>query len=81
MTLVSGARARITAVPVLAVFIAVFAWGIAPLLFLAPSISINSPGGSPVQSHLIYSYIRQLADKKKIKVLILQKMLLHLAVI
>jgi drug/metabolite transporter (DMT)-like permease len=42
MTLVSGARARITAVPVLAVFIAVFAWGVAPLLFLAPSISINS---------------------------------------
>ena len=27
------------------------------------AISINSPGGSPVQSHLIYSYIRQLADK------------------
>ena len=42
MNLVSGARARITAVPVLAVFIAVFAWGIGPLLFLAPSISINS---------------------------------------
>ena len=34
------------------------------------AIAINSPGGSPVQSHLIYSYIRQLADKKKIKVLI-----------
>ena len=34
------------------------------------AISINSPGGSPVQSHLIYSYIRQLADKKKIKVII-----------
>ena len=34
------------------------------------AISINSPGGSPVQSHLIFSYIRQLADKKKIKVLI-----------
>ena len=34
------------------------------------AISINSPGGSPVQSHLIYSYIRQLADKKNIKVLI-----------
>ena len=33
------------------------------------AISINSPGGSPVQSHLIYSYIRELADKKKIKVL------------
>ena len=28
------------------------------------AISINSPGGSPVQSHLIYSYIRQLAEKK-----------------
>ncbi len=34
------------------------------------AISINSPGGSPVQSHLIFSYIRQLAEKKKIKVLI-----------
>ena len=34
------------------------------------AISINSPGGSPVQSHLIYSYIRDLADKKKVKVLI-----------
>ena len=42
MNLVSGARARITAVPVLAVFVAVFAWGIGPLLFLAPSISMNS---------------------------------------
>ena len=27
------------------------------------AISINSPGGSPVQSHLIYSYIKQLAKK------------------
>ena len=34
------------------------------------AISINSPGGSPVQSHLIYSYIRELAIKKKVKVLI-----------
>tara|TARA_B100001093_G_scaffold443777_1_gene446344 strand:+ start:799 stop:1611 length:813 start_codon:yes stop_codon:yes gene_type:complete len=34
------------------------------------AISINSPGGSPVQSHLIYSYLRELAEKKKIKVLI-----------
>ena len=34
------------------------------------AISINSPGGSPVQSHLIYSYIRQLAEKNKTKVLI-----------
>ena len=34
------------------------------------AISINSPGGSPVQSHLIYSYIRELADKKNIKVLV-----------
>ena len=34
------------------------------------AISINSPGGSPVQSHLIYSYIKQLAKKNKIKVMI-----------
>ena len=34
------------------------------------AISINSPGGSPVQSHLIYSYIRDLATQKKVKVLI-----------
>ena len=34
------------------------------------AISINSPGGSPVQSHLIYSYIRQLAKKNKTKVII-----------
>ena len=33
------------------------------------AISINSPGGSPVQSHAIYSYIRQLAKKKKTKVI------------
>ena len=36
----------------------------------AIAISINSPGGSPVQSHLIYNYIRDLAKKKKIKVLV-----------
>ncbi len=34
------------------------------------AISINSPGGSPVQSHLIYSFIRELADKKKVKVIV-----------
>ncbi len=34
------------------------------------AISINSPGGSPVQSHLIYSYIKELAIKKKVKVII-----------
>ena len=34
------------------------------------AITINSPGGSPVQSHLIYSYIRQLAQKNKTKVII-----------
>ena len=42
MKVLALARRQITAVPVLAVFIAVFAWGIGPLLFLAPSISINS---------------------------------------
>ena len=34
----------------------------------AVAISINSPGGSPVQSHLIYSLIRKLAEEKKVKV-------------
>lgn len=42
MKVLALARKKIAAVPVLAVFIAVFAWGIGPLLFLAPSISINS---------------------------------------
>ena len=36
----------------------------------AVAISINSPGGSPVQSHLIYSYIRKLAKEKNVKVLV-----------
>jgi serine protease SohB len=31
----------------------------------AVAIIINSPGGSPVQSHLIYRRIRQLAEEKK----------------
>ena len=31
------------------------------------AITINSPGGSPVQSHLIYSFIRQQAKKNKKK--------------
>ena len=31
------------------------------------AITINSPGGSPVQSHLIYSLIRQQAKKNKKK--------------
>ena len=34
------------------------------------AISINSPGGSPVQSHLIHDYIKQLAKKNKKKVII-----------
>ena len=34
------------------------------------AISINSPGGSPVQSHLIYSYIKQMAKKNKTEVII-----------
>ena len=36
----------------------------------AVAISINSPGGSPVQSHLIHDYIRQLAKKNKKKVIV-----------
>jgi signal peptide peptidase SppA len=34
------------------------------------AITINSPGGSPVQSHLIYKFIRAQAKKNKIKVLV-----------
>ena len=37
---------------------------------LAVAITINSPGGSPVQSHLIYKFIRQLAKKNKKKVIV-----------
>ena len=36
----------------------------------AVAITINSPGGSPVQSHLIHDYIRNLAKKNKKKVII-----------
>ena len=36
----------------------------------AIAISVNSPGGSPVQSHLIHDYIRQLAKKNKKKVIV-----------
>jgi serine protease SohB len=35
----------------------------------AVALAINSPGGSPVQSHLIYRRIRDLADDKNIPVL------------
>ena len=34
------------------------------------AITINSPGGSPVQSHLIYSHIKQNAKKSKKKVIV-----------
>ena len=34
------------------------------------AISINSPGGSPVQSHLIYRFIREQAKKNKKKVIV-----------
>ena len=37
---------------------------------LCVAISVNSPGGSPVQSHLIYSFIRQQAKKNKKKVIV-----------
>ncbi|GAA3839144.1 S49 family peptidase [[Pseudomonas] carboxydohydrogena] len=36
----------------------------------AVALVINSPGGSPVQSHQIYERIRQLAETKKIPVLV-----------
>lgn len=34
----------------------------------AVAIAINSPGGSPVQSELIYNYIREMSESKKIPV-------------
>ena len=34
----------------------------------AVALNINSPGGSPVQSELIYNYIRELSQEKKIPV-------------
>ncbi|MCH9753839.1 MAG: S49 family peptidase [Alphaproteobacteria bacterium] len=34
----------------------------------AVAIAVNSPGGSPVQSELIYKYIRGLSEKKKVPV-------------
>tara|TARA_B100000686_G_scaffold310445_1_gene353231 strand:+ start:1 stop:810 length:810 start_codon:yes stop_codon:yes gene_type:complete len=37
---------------------------------LAVAISINSPGGSPVQSHLIHNFIRYQSKKNKKKVII-----------
>ena len=37
---------------------------------LCVAITINSPGGSPVQSHMIYSLIRQKAEKSKKKVIV-----------
>ena len=43
----------------------------------AVAISINSPGGSPVQSHLIYDFIRYQANKTKKKLLFSLRMSLH----
>jgi len=37
---------------------------------IAIAITINSPGGSPVQSHLIYKFIRDQAKKNKKKVIV-----------
>lgn len=34
----------------------------------AVAITINSPGGSPVQSELVYNYIRELSEEKKVPV-------------
>ena len=40
----------------------------------AVAVTINSPGGSPVQSHLIYKFIRHQAKKIKKKYWFLLKM-------
>ena len=34
----------------------------------AVALAVNSPGGSPVQSELIYNYVRELSEEKKIPV-------------
>ena len=34
----------------------------------AVALAINSPGGSPVQTEIIYKYIRRLADEKKVSI-------------
>jgi signal peptide peptidase SppA len=52
--------------------------GVAPMLeraFAPPGIKavavvVNSPGGSPAQSHLIYRRIRSLSEEKKVPVLV-----------
>jgi serine protease SohB len=36
----------------------------------AVAVIINSPGGSPVQSHLVFQRIRQLSEEKKIPVMV-----------
>ena len=36
----------------------------------AVAVTVNSPGGSPVQSHLIYKFIREQAKKNKKKVMV-----------
>ena len=48
---------------------------------LCVAISINSPGGSPVQSHLIYSFKDNKQKKIKKRLWFLLRMLLHLEVI
>lgn len=40
-----------------------------PSKLAAVALAINSPGGSPVQSRLIFSQIRRLAEEKKVPVL------------
>jgi len=42
VSILAFGRKKITEFPILAVFVAVFAWGVGPLLFLAPAISMNS---------------------------------------
>jgi signal peptide peptidase SppA len=52
--------------------------GVAPMLerafaphgVKAVALVVNSPGGSPAQSHLIYKRIRALSDEKKVPVLV-----------
>ena len=47
----------------------------------AVAISINSPGGSPVQSLLIYSYVKKMAKKKYLVVALRMIFMLNLKII
>ena len=63
-------RSNVAVIPVIRLHGTIMAGGGQFRLSLSVAISINSPGGSPVQSRLIYKRIRDLAAEKNRKVLV-----------